>query len=266
MRKRTDDYTRAVQWHDCAIAGPEGAPVLVLIHGARLTHAMWQPQIQSLSDTFRVIAPDLPGHGALAGVPFSIDAAVEQVAAVVDALTGERVIVCGLSLGGYVALAFGARYPSRTAALILSGCAVAFNGFAMRLMRVPYLAIARLLTGTFAPLLARAEERTFRKRYPPDLVDSMVARGFFYRFYPEVSAALIDFDPLPALRACECPVLLLNGAADRFFRRDERLYLRALRSGRVGLIKGAAHLANLDQPEAYTRALRDFATEIATVQ
>jgi pimeloyl-ACP methyl ester carboxylesterase len=44
------------------------------------------------------------------------------------------------------------------------------------------------------------------------------------------------------------------------------LYLRALRSGRVRLIEGAAHMANLDQPEAYTRALRDFATEIVTVR
>jgi len=59
---------------------------------------------------------------------------------------------------------------------------------------------------------------------------------------------------------------LLNGAADRFFRRDERLYLRALRSGRVRLIEGAAHMANLDQPEEYTQALRDFATEIVTVR
>jgi pimeloyl-ACP methyl ester carboxylesterase len=264
--KDADDNTKAVQWRDCAIAGQEGAPVFVLIHGARLTRAMWQPQIDALSDTFRVIAPDLPGHGALAGVPFSIDAAVERVAAVVDSIGGERVMVCGLSLGGYVALAFGARYPSRTAALILSGCAFAFNSFTGRLLRAPYLAISRLLTGNFAPLLARAEERTFRKRYPPALADAIVARGFFYRFYPEISAALIDFDPLPALRACECPVLLLNGAADRFFRRDERLYLRALRAGRVRLIEGAAHMANLDQPEAYTQALRDFATEIATVQ
>ncbi|MGQ9548528.1 MAG: alpha/beta fold hydrolase [Roseiflexus sp.] len=264
--KHVDHNTKAVQRCDCTIAGPDGAPTIVLIHGARLTHAMWQPQIDALSDTFRIIAPDLPGHGALAGVPFSIDAAVEQIATVIDAISGEDAIVCGLSLGGYVALAFGARYPSRARALILSGCAFAFNGFAGRLLRVPYLAITRLLTGNFAPLLARAEERTFRKRYPPALVDPMVARGFFYRFYPEVSAALLDFDPLPPLRACECPVLLLNGAADRFFRRDERSYLRALRNGRVRLIEGAAHLANLDQPEAYTRALRDFATEIVKTE
>ena len=264
--KDADNDTKAVQRRDCAIAGPEGAPVFVLIHGARLTRAMWQPQIEALSDTFRVIAPDLPGHGALAGVPFSLDAAVEQVAAVVDAIAGERVIVCGLSLGGYVALAFGARHPQRTTAMILSGCAFSFNGFTGHLLRAPYLAISRLLTDNFAPLLARAEERTFRKRYPPTLVDTIVARGFFYRFYPEISAALIDFDPLPALRACECPVLLLNGADDRFFRRDERLYLSALRHGRVRLIEGATHLANLDQPQAYTAALRDFVSEVVAVQ
>lgn len=248
------------------LAGPANAPAIVLVHGARMTRALWQPQIGALSDSLRVIAPDLPGHGALAGRPFSLDAAVAQVAAVIDAVADGRAIVCGLSLGGYVALAFGARHPRRTAALVLSGCAFSFRRLPGCLMGAPYVAISRFVTHTFSPLLARAEERALRKAYPAALADPIIARGFFYRCYADISAELLNFDPLPALRACDVPALLLNGASDRFFRRDERLYLRALRHGRLRLIEGASHLANLDQPEAYTAALREFVSEIVAVQ
>lgn len=248
------------------VAGPENAPAIVLIHGARMTRALWQPQIDALGDSLRVIAPDLPGHGALAGVPFSLDAAVERVAAVIDAVAGGRAIVCGLSLGGYVALAFGARHPQRTIALVLSGCSFSFRKLPGRLIGAPYIAVSRLVTRTFSPLLARAEERALRKVYPAALAEPIIARGFFYRFYADISAELLAFDPLPALRACDVPVLLLNGASDRFFRRDEQFYLRALRHGRLRLIEGASHLANLDQPEAYTTALREFVSEIVAVQ
>lgn len=248
------------------VAGPEHAPAIVLIHGARMTRALWQSQIDALSDSLRIIAPDLPGHGALANVPFSLDAAVERIAAVVDSVAGGRAIVCGLSLGGYVALAFGARHPQRTTALVLSGCAFSFRELPGRLLGKPYVAVSRFVTHTFSPLLARAEERALRKAYPAALAEPIVARGFFYRCYADVSAALLDFDPLPALRACNVPALLLNGAQDRFFRRDEQVYLRTLRDGRLRLIEGAAHLANLDQPEAYTTALREFASEIVAVQ
>lgn len=248
------------------VAGPEHAPAIVLIHGARMTRALWQPQIDALGDSLRVIAPDLPGHGALAGASFSIDAAVERIAAVIDAVAGGRAIVCGLSLGGYVALAFGARHPQRTTALVLSGCSFSFHGLPGRLMGAPYVAVSRFVTRTFSPLLARVEERALRKAYPAALAEPIIARGFFYRSYADISAELLGFDPLPALRACDVPVLLLNGASDRFFRRDEQSYLRALRHGRLRLIEGASHLANLDQPEAYTTALREFVSEIVAVQ
>ncbi|MCS6841850.1 MAG: alpha/beta hydrolase [Roseiflexus sp.] len=248
------------------IAGPENALAIVLIHGARMTRALWQPQIDALSSSLRVIAPDLPGHGALAGRPFSLDAAVAQIAAVVDAVAGGRAIVCGLSLGGYVALAFGARHPHSTIALVLSGCTFSFRGLPGRLVGAPYIAVARFVTRTFSPVLARIEERALRQRYPAALADPIIARGLFYRSYADISAELLNFDPMPALRTCDFPVLLLNGARDRFFRRHEQSYLRALRHGRLRLIDGAAHLANLDQPEAYTTALRDFVSEMVTVQ
>lgn len=255
-----------IHQRDYTVAGPEQAPAIVLIHGARLTRAMWQPQIGALSASFRVIAPDLPGHGALAGIPFSFDEAITRIAAVIDTVANGRAVVCGLSLGGYVALAFGARYPQRTTALVLSGCAFSFRRWSGRFLGAPYVAVSRLVTRTFSPLLARAEERAIRQRYPAALADAIVARGFFYRFYADISAEMLDFDPLPALHACDCPVLLLNGVQDHFFRRHEPIYLRALRNGQLRLVEGATHLANLDQPMVYTDAVRDFVSRVVTVR
>lgn len=261
---RTPVTTRNEQQY--TMAGPEGAPALVLLHGSRLTRAMWQPQIAMLSDALRVIAPDLPGHGALAQEPFSLDSAVRHVAAVVDATAGGRATICGLSMGGYVALAFAARHPERTTALVLSGCSYSFRGVPGRILGAPYALASHVMTGWFAPLLARADERMFRSRYPASLADPIIQGGFFYRPFPAIVAALRSFDPLPALRTYTGPALLLNGKADPIFRRGEQSYLHALARGRLHLIAGAAHLANLDQPEAYSAALRDFAISQQTHQ
>lgn len=240
-------------------AGPASAPPIALIHGSRLTRAMWTPQFELLSGEFRLVALDLPGHGALAAVPFTMDAAVARVRATLDVLAIERAIICGLSLGGYVALAFAARYPERTTALVLSGSSYSFRGALGKVFGAPYLVASRLMTSHLAPLLARADERMFRARYPAALAEAIVRGGFFYRPFPAVVAALRAFDPLPALHAYPGPALLLNGAADPIFRRGEHAYLQALACGRLQVIDGAAHLVNLDQPEAYCAALRAIA-------
>lgn len=245
--------------NDYWAAGPVGAPPIALIHGSRLTRAMWTPQFDLLGGDFRLVAPDLPGHGALVAAPFTLDAAVAQVRAALDALAIARATICGLSLGGYVALAFAARYPERTAALVISGASYSFRGALGKVFGAPYLVASRLLTGYLAPLLGRADERMFRARYPAALADAIVRGGFFYRSFPAIIAALRVFDPMPALRAYPGPALLLNGAADPIFRRGERAYLQALARGRLQVIDGAAHLANLDQPEAYCAALREIA-------
>lgn len=240
------------------VVGPAGAPALVLIHGSRLTRAMWTPQFEQLSDEMRLIAPDLPGHGALAVQSFSLDAALDQIVALVDAVAGGRAIICGLSLGGYVALAFAERYPQHTAALALSGCSYSFRSGLGLVFGAPYALASRLMTSYLAPLLARADERIFRSRYPSSLADAIIRGGFFYRPFPAIVAALRDFDPAPALRAYPGATLLLNGRADPIFRRGERLYLQALARGRLLVVDGAAHLVNLDQPAAYNAALREF--------
>ena len=92
------------------VVGPRGAPAIVFIHGTRLTRKAWTAQVTALSDEFRTICMDLPGHGVLADVPFTLTGASDRLAEVIDAEAGGRAIVVGLSLGGFVG---SARWSSR---------------------------------------------------------------------------------------------------------------------------------------------------------
>ncbi len=125
------------------VSGPLGAPTLVFVHGTRLTRAAWGPQVAGLSDTYRTIAVDLPGHGTLADREFTLDAAADHLAAAIDAAaTDRRAIVVGLSLGGYVAMELAARSPERVRGLVLAGATAEPTGPKM----LPYLALARVMS------------------------------------------------------------------------------------------------------------------------
>jgi pimeloyl-ACP methyl ester carboxylesterase len=93
---------------------------LVLLHAFPLDRAMWEPQLSALSGKLRVIAPDLPGFGGSAAEAWSVDSAADQVAALLDQLKLPKVALGGLSMGGYVALAFARRHASRLSHLILA--------------------------------------------------------------------------------------------------------------------------------------------------
>src|SRR5439155_13636424 len=99
-----------------------GKPV-VLLHAFPLARSMWRPQVEALRGEFRVIVPDLRGFGetgGFTGAP-SVERMADDVAALLDALkVGEPVALGGLSMGGYVALAFARRHPGRLRALVLA--------------------------------------------------------------------------------------------------------------------------------------------------
>ncbi|MGH9710740.1 MAG: alpha/beta fold hydrolase, partial [Candidatus Acidiferrales bacterium] len=158
------------------IAGPPGASTIVFVHGMRVTRKMWKPQMKRLSDAYRLIALDLPGHGALSHVPFRLDDAVTTIAEVIKReAPNARVIVVGISLGGYVAMEFGARHPEMAAGLVIASASVEPRGW----HTIPYHFVAAAMDKLPEPWLNRISRTFFQIVYPPEKAEPLIAPGFF---------------------------------------------------------------------------------------
>jgi pimeloyl-ACP methyl ester carboxylesterase len=236
-----------------------GRPTIVFLHGTRLTGAAWAVQVAALTDTFDCLAPDLPGHGEAADVPFSVEGAAERVAQLIERkATGGRAILVGLSLGGYVAMAVAARWPERIVGLVISGATAEPVG--------PRTVFYRGLASIFSIVPERALDAVnrwfFAWRYPPAIADPILAGGFFFHGGAVAVRSLIGERFKPRLAAFPGPSLLINGELDLFFRPTERSFARVAANPRRVLIRRATHLANVDQPAAFTAAIRRFAASL----
>jgi pimeloyl-ACP methyl ester carboxylesterase len=239
------------------VAGPIGAPAIVFVHGTRLTRALWTAQLQDLSDTYRVAALDLPGHGVLRGEPFELDAAADQVAAVIRATApadDPRAVVVGLSLGGYVGMNLVSRQPELVRGLVLSGSTA--EPVAWRAL--PYRGLAWVMERFAGERLDQLNRWFFRTRFPAATAEPIVAGGFWYAGGARALRSLVGRSFVPALAAYDGPTLFLNGTWDLPFRLSATTFARAARRPRRVRLAGATHLANLDRPRAFDVAIRRF--------
>jgi pimeloyl-ACP methyl ester carboxylesterase len=246
----TDDRTRSYD-----VEGPIGAPAVLFIHGTRLTRAAWSGQLRALRDTYRVIAVDLPGHGALEDVPFTLPAATAEVARVIrEAATDGRAVVVGLSLGGYVAMDLACREPTIVRGLVLAGATQEPVGRAA----TPYRALAWALRRFDGPALDGLNAWFFRARYPTAIADPIVEAGFVSRGGAEALEALHGLRFRPRLAAYDGPAMLLNGQYDLLFRLGAPGFAASARDPWRVRLAGALHLVNLDRPAAFEAAVRRF--------
>ncbi|MDN5796912.1 MAG: alpha/beta hydrolase [Intrasporangium sp.] len=235
----------------------------VLVHGSRLSSAQWSPQLPLLAGHVTVGLVDLPGHGARAAETFTLDRCVEVIDEVVGAApVGASVVLVGHSLGGYAAMTYAAARGSRLAGLVLAGCSTTPRG--------PGAAIYRgvgWLTDRLGPdRMTRLNDRVLHRLYPADRVDPVIAGGYYFAPTAGAWAEVMARCRPSMLAGLACPVLILNGQYDQF-RLGARPFVRRLREGglrdvRVEVVPRAAHLSNLDAPEAFAAALLRFADSV----
>jgi pimeloyl-ACP methyl ester carboxylesterase len=244
---------------DCA--GPADAPAILLVHGSVVTRKMWLPQLRGLSDTYQVIAPDLPGHGVLAGMPFTFSNAVQTLADIIRRQANGRALVAGLSLGGYVAMELARQSPELVAGLVLSGCTLNFEGILASYLKL----ISWLMQRGWLKLRKEQAEQRVRRMFPPalaDVAEAQLQAGVYPDALGPSYAELAGRDFSAVLGKYPGPSLVLNGERDTSSRRGESKFLSAARQGYAQIIPGAGHACNLDQPEKYNLALREFAGSI----
>lgn len=240
--------------------GPENAQPIVFVHGAIFTRKMWAPQRNALSDEFRVLAPDLPGHGARADQQIDLDQAVRLIEEVIDTHTDGSAIVVGLSLGGYVATELAYRSSDSVDGLVLAGCSANPVGGMKQLTRAVG-GVSRLATRNdrVENAVRWAAKRWVNKRdLPQPVKDEIIDGGFYPRQFGEAGPELAGHDFRKSLARYPGPSLIVNGERDKIMRRGEEDHAKAAHNGRVVVIDGVGHVCNLHSPMEFTHAVRDL--------
>lgn len=249
----------------------EGIP-LVLIHGYPLNRLIWESQWEGLSDLAYVIAPDMRGHGESdltdgshqTPYPFTMDILADDCAKMLDLLGITRpVILCGLSMGGYVSFAFYRRYPAKVAGLILVATRAHADSPEARNNRLRTIDLVQSngVEAIVESMLPRMlSPRSFQTR--KDIVDR--AREIMLTSTVEGiigdSLGMKDRpDSTGILNRISVPTLILAGADDQIVPRSETDEMRSQIPGaRLVVLPEAGHLLNMEQPEIFNREVREF--------
>jgi pimeloyl-ACP methyl ester carboxylesterase len=246
-----------------------GIPLL-LIHGFPLNRQIWHPQIEALSNTAHVIAPDLRGHGETPPTEevSSMDLLADDCLGVLDALgVKQAAVICGLSMGGYITLAFYRRHRERVAALILASTRAGADSAEGKANR-DRLAGQVKEDGTQAVVNGMLPKMLSPKTYAnnPGLV-TQVEEIMKSTSQQGIVAALMGMKERPdstsMLEQISVPTLILHGADDQIIPPTEAEAMHAaLKNSQLEIIPDAGHLANMEQVHLFNRAVSNFITSL----
>jgi 3-oxoadipate enol-lactonase len=241
------------------VAGPAGAPALVLASSLGTSTAMWEPQLAALSEHFRVVRYDHRGHGAspVPPAPYELADLGRDVLDLLDHLEIARASLCGVSLGGMVGMWLGAHAPERVDRLVLC-CTSAHlppaEAWAERAATVRAAGTTAAVADAVLPRwLTRegAERDPARVAWLRAMLVATPAEG-----YAACCGVIERLDLRDRLETIAAPTVAIAGAQDPA---TPQVHLEAIAGGipdaRLEVLDGAAHLANVERPEAVTRLI-----------
>jgi 3-oxoadipate enol-lactonase/4-carboxymuconolactone decarboxylase len=241
------------------VEGPPGAAPLVLLHSLGTTAHVWDEQAAELSRSFRVIRPDLRGHGLTTCTPgpYSMELFADDLAALLDALGINQAHIGGISIGGMVAQAFAAAHPKRAASLLLVDTAMAIppaQSWTERAAKVR----AEGITAIADAVIARWVTPAFMSAAPTEGLRSMLLRTPV-EGYAASAEAIAAADLSAATSGLNLPTLIIAGDQDQA---TPVASAQALNQAIVGsslvVIENAAHIPLVEKPEEITSAMLNF--------
>ena len=244
-----------------------GTPLL-LVHGWPLDRAMWAGQLGGLATYARVLAPDLRGFGgSTVRPPYTIDRYADDLIAFLDALGLARAVVCGLSMGGYVAFSMVRRHRDRVRGLILADTRATADTDEARENRRNLIA---LIEREGMDALAERQLRTMVGRSTldrqPELVETV--RRMMASTPPEGAIgalrAMADrADSTPMLTSIGVPTLVVGGVEDGITPPEVlRAMAAQIPGSRVEILEQAGHLSPLERSAAFNHVVSEFVGEM----
>ena len=237
---------------------------LLLLHAWPLDASMWEGQIAALESDVAISAPNHPGFGGapLSQASLTMDAAADAAAEAASQDGLERVVVCGLSIGGYIALAFWRRHPDRVAGLVFASTRATADDQEGKDRR---LALAQRL---------RTEGNVLAENPPPLLsatasdklwnhVKSIIAK----QPAESIAAAAVGMSERPDstgdLPGIDVPTLVIAAAGDTLIPPDATKDMaKQIPGARLEVLEGAGHLSNLEAPDEFNRVLREHLSRV----
>ena len=247
-----------------------GLPI-VFLHAFPLNRTMWATQEKALSSQFRIITIDLRGHGE-SDAPlwrYTLDQSADDVNALLDQLAIQRAVFVGLSMGGYILFEFYRKYAARVKGLILADTKAQADTAEGKDGRFQLAQIAykrgpsAIADGMIPKLLSPATIQT-----NPDLVRqvrAMIEGNQISGIAGDLMAMAERPDSVPLLSQITCPTQIIVGELDQATPpSDAKLMANQIPNARLTIIPNAAHLANLEQPEAFNHIVSAFALTLET--
>ena len=232
-----------------------GRPIL-LTHGHMSSRIAWDGQHRTLADRYRVISWDIRGHGQTVSpddpAGYSLELTIGDVRALLGQLGVERAVIGGLSLGGYISLAFALAHPEMVEALVICDSGPGYRNDQARAQwnERAFARSAELETKGLEVLESRSREvRESRGRQRSAQALAHATRGIL----AQQGSTVID--GLPSIGV---PTLVIVGDQDKPFVAPCEYMAKKIPGARLEVIAGAGHSSNLDQPDAFNRVLLSF--------
>jgi len=243
--------------------GKEGAPWLVLSHSLACTIRMWDPQIEAFKGSHRILAYDMRGHGASAAPkgPYTLDMLAEDLLALMKSVGIKRAAFVGLSIGGMIGQTLALKSPAPFTGMVLADTTHTQSADMVKQWD-DRIRVAE--SQGMQALVASTMERWFTAPYrssPPAQAIARLIANTPVAGYVGCGQAIMKLNTTARLKDIKLPVLAITGEADGAAG-GTRFIGENVPGARFVSIANAAHIANVEQVEAFNRPLREFLSSL----
>lgn len=249
--------------------GPDKAPVIIFIHGFPFNKSMWNLQVEALKEEYRVIRYDIRGHGRSdsGNEVFTIELFVDDLIGLMDTLKIDNAILCGLSMGGYIALNAMEKYQERFDALILSDTQCIADTPEAKEKRIKAIGsirdtgVEKYADDSIKNLFADESFNT-RKKEIADVRD-MIVNTSEQSLCNTLLALSVRKDTCNILPEINMPVLIMVGKEDKITPPSAAILLNEkIKDSILKILENAGHLSNLENPGEFNLQIKRFVISV----